>query len=297
MMPLQVEEMGVVVGRLTKKYGHNLALKNVSLSLPKAKITGLLGQNGAGKSTLLNILATLLKPSTGTASINGYDILKSPSAVRRVIGFLPQQFGLYDNLTIFEFLDYLGALKRIKTPKEQIQVVLEQVGLLDARNRRIGSLSGGMRQRVGVAQALLGDPLFLMFDEPFSGLDPTERNRFRQLLVRLASSRTILLSTHLVEDIALTAHEVIILHQGEVRFTGKLEAMVQAMQHAVWEVTISSDELESFSQQFTITHTVQQGSRYQLRFISETPPLNVANDLKAVSPTLEDAYLGLVSRR
>ncbi|NKQ35886.1 MAG: ATP-binding cassette domain-containing protein [Chloroflexi bacterium] len=284
----------VSVTNLGKNYKHTVALKNVTFQLQTGKITGLLGENGAGKSTLLNILATLLQPTVGRAIVGGYETTTSPNDVRRLIGFLPQRFGLHENLTVFEFLDYLAVLKGVAQPEQHIDSVLNQVGLGEVSHKKIRSLSGGMRQRVGIAQAFLNNPPLLLLDEPFSGLDPAERNRFRQLLTHMtAGNRTVFLSTHLVEDIALLANELIVLHKGNLLFMGHPSTLINKVHGRVWTKRIPGDQIETFSMRMTVTRLESQGSDFIVRFISDTPA--PVSDAQNVVPTLEDAYLWLIN--
>lgn len=282
--------MDIIVTELSKVYGRQSALNRVSFSVREG-ITGLLGPNGAGKTTMLNILATLLEPTCGQASIGGYDVCRQRREVRQMLGFLPQDFGFYDGLTAYEFLDYLCLLKGIQDRRQCVQHALEQVGLEHEARRRVGTFSGGMRQRLGIAQALLNTPPVLIVDEPTVGLDPAERNRFRQLLMQLAASRTILLSTHLVEDVALAANRVIVLHLGQIRFDGTIDELIHSARGEVWSVRLPRHALETFQQRYFVTHLALEADMFVARFLSEAPPELPA---EVVVPTLEDAYLRLI---
>lgn len=283
-------EMLVAVTDLSKVYNHHPALHRVSFSAGSG-ITALLGPNGAGKTTLLNILATLLEPTSGQANIGGYDVRHQRREVRQILGFLPQDFGLYEALTAYEFLDYMALLKGIRNRRQCVQQALEQVGLEHEAKRRIAAFSGGMRQRLGIAQALLNLPPVLIVDEPTVGLDPAERNRFRQFLMQLGTSRTVLLSTHLVEDVSLAASRVIVLHLGRIRFDGTVDELIRSAQGKVWSAHVPRQALEAFQQHYMVTHLTPAEDTFIVRFLSETPP-----DLRAeeAAPTLEDAYLRLI---
>jgi len=283
--------MKVLALEVSKFYKQFPALRSVTFSADTG-ITGILGPNGAGKTTLLNILATLVEPSSGSATIEGYDVCKQRREVRELIGFLPQDFGLYESLTAYEFLDYMCLLKNIRDRKHCIQQSLEYAGLEKDAPRRIANFSGGMRQRLGIAQALLNMPPVLIVDEPTVGLDPAERNRFRQLLMRLAARHTILLSTHLVEDIALSASHVIILHEGRIRFNGTVDDLVHSAQGKVWSVCLPHHALGDAQRRYTVTHFVVAGASFNIRFLSEEHP--DFEKAKTESPTLEEAYLRLV---
>lgn len=282
--------MLITATNLGKVYDHHRALNRVSFSVGSG-ITALLGPNGAGKTTLLNILATLLEPTSGQASIGGYDVHRQRREVRQILGFLPQDFGLYEGLTAYEFLDYMALLKGIRNRRQCVQQALEQVGLVREAKRRIAAFSGGMRQRLGIAQALLNLPPVLIVDEPTSGLDPAERNRFRQFLMQLGTSRTVLLSTHLVEDVSLAANRVVVLHLGQIRFDGSVDELILSARSKVWGVRLPRQALEAFQQHYPVTHLAFEGDLFMARFLSESPPDLAA---ESVTPTLEDAYLRLI---
>lgn len=210
--------MEISIKGLTKKYkGDKFGLKDFNLELTNG-ILGLIGPNGAGKSTLMRILATISRPTAGTVTLNGVDIVKFPNQVRKVLGYLPQDFGVYPNLTAMEFLGYIAAIKGFsgKNIKARIEPLLDELNLAAVRNRPIGTYSGGMKQRIGIAQVLIGDPKLLILDEPTVGLDPEERIRFRNLLAELSGERIIILSSHIVSDIETIAGDIAIVYQGRV---------------------------------------------------------------------------------
>lgn len=202
------------------------ALKDISLTLESPNLIGLLGPNGAGKSTLMQLLVAALKPTTGTIRVDQTPLSQCERQFKSSLGYLPQNFGLYHELTIWQFLDYMAALKNVPNSKKAIQEVLEFTNLQNLHRSRIHTLSGGQRQRVGIAQALLGNPSFLIFDEPTVGLDPEERLNFRNLFSQIAKERIVLLSTHIIEDIQSVSSRLIIIHQGEIRFLGTLSELI-----------------------------------------------------------------------
>lgn len=282
--------MRIIAHHLTKFYGQNQALREVSFSIGDG-VTAILGPNGAGKTTLLNILATLVEPTSGWATIQGYDVRRQRRQVRRILGFLPQEFGLYERLTAWEFLDYMAVLKGLDHRREHVQWALEQVGLSAYARRKVGTFSGGMRQRLGIAQALLGVPQVFLLDEPLTGLDPEERNRFRRFLTRLAFQRTVLLSTHLVEDVSLIADRVLVLHRGSICFDGTVEELRQSAQGRAWFARMTQNILEDLQQRYQVMHLERDGDEFLVRFLSLTvPPI----EAEVVEPTLEESYLWLL---
>lgn len=286
--------MKLKIDNVSKKYkGDIWGLRDFSLTLEPGILT-LLGPNGAGKSTLMQILATITKPSEGKVTWNGIDITKFPDNLRAVLGYLPQEFGIYPNLTAIEFLEYIAALKGIdrRSARKRIQELLHIVNLFDARNRPLGDYSGGMKQRAGIAQALLNDPQLLIVDEPTTGLDPQERVRFRNLLSDLAGERIVILSTHIVSDAESTATRIAIINKGRLLTDATPERLLQKAEGKVWEWVISSTELISIRQQYIISSTVRRGDGVHIRVIADTPPSNTAS---SVAPNLEDAYLDLIA--
>ena len=279
---------------ISKSYpGRGLALDAFSLTLGPG-VLGLLGPNGAGKSTLMRILATLTRPSAGAVLWNGVDVAKAPDTLRAVLGYLPQDFGVYPHLTAVEFLGYLAALKGLapRTSRQRIDELLNALNLWEARAVPLGEYSGGMRQRVGIAQALLNDPELLIIDEPTVGLDPEERVRFRNLVAELAGKRIVLLSTHIVSDVEATAERIAILHHGRLVASGTPEALLQAVQGRVWEWLVPAEEAQAARGRFLVTSTLRRPEGVQLRVVHEGPP---AAGARAVAPTLEDAYLKLAA--
>jgi ABC-2 type transport system ATP-binding protein len=286
--------LNVEIEGLRKEYeGGVVGLQEVNLTIPPG-IFALLGPNGAGKSTLMSILSTLMDPSNGTARVGGHDVIREKDEVRQILGYLPQDFGLYPSLTAFETLDYVGMLYNIGNPnarRERIDSLLSQVNLTDVRNRRVGGFSGGMRQRVGLAQALMNSPSLLIVDEPTAGLDPAERIRLRSLLAELGGDRVIILSTHLIEDVEAVADRVAVLHKGKIRFHGTVAEMQEQVRGRVWEVDVEPGELAELRRNHLETGLRRTNERIQIRFVAE----KVGHpNARPAEPSLEDAYLWLM---
>jgi len=264
-------------------------LNDFTLSLGSG-VLGLLGPNGAGKSTLMRILATITKPTRGRITWNGTDIAKSPDELRAVLGYLPQDFGVYPNLTPVEFLEYLAAIKGLesKTAHERIDELLQVVNLVDARKRQLGGFSGGMKQRVGIAQALLNDPRLLVVDEPTAGLDPEERARFRNLLSDLSSERIVILSTHIVSDVEATASMIALISKGHLLRYAAPEALLHELEGQVWEWVVPHAELSALKSQYQFSSQVRRSDGIHVRAVSESSPTPEAAN---VEPNLEDVYL------
>jgi len=280
---------------LSKKYKGNVwGLKDFNLETG-AGVVGLLGPNGAGKSTLMRILATVTRPTKGSARWDGTDMAESPNMVRKILGYLPQDFGIYPNLNAVEFLTYLAAARGISGRAADLRVnqLLELVNLGEARKRKLGSLSGGMKQRVGIAQALLNDPKLLIVDEPTAGLDPEERIRFRNLLTELAGDRIVLLSSHIVSDIEAAANSIAIINKGHLLIYATPEELLASVQGQVWETLVPSSELDSLKKTHVIGNAVRTAEGVRVRVVGEEKPLNSA---RAVNPSIEDAYLQILDR-
>ncbi len=283
----------IIIKSLAKTYsGPVSALRGIDLKIGTGMF-GLLGPNGAGKTTLMRILATLIRPTSGTACVLGYDVTDDEAifAIRKALGYLPQELRLYDNLTPIEFLDYIAVLKGLhsKTVRRyQIDMLLNTVGLIDAQHRKLKIFSGGMKRRVGIAQALLGNPRLLIVDEPSAGLDPAERVRLRNLLVELARERTVILSTHIVEDIGQTCNDMAVLNQGEILYFGSPKELIERARGWVW--TIVTDGIQP-SEGLEIVSTLQVQNGIQYRVIGGCPSSYEAVESE---PTLEDGYLWLM---
>jgi ABC-type multidrug transport system ATPase subunit len=283
MMQLTVTDLG-------KEYKRGFwGLKNFSLEI-KPGILGLLGPNGAGKSTFMRMLATITKPTDGTITYNNINVVAQPDALRDVLGYLPQDFGVYPNLNAVEFLEYMAAIKGLDaaTARKRIDELLQLVNLKDAARRPLGGYSGGMKQRVGIAQALLNDPQLLIVDEPTVGLDPEERVRFRNLLSDLSGERIVILSTHIVSDVEATATHIAMINKGQLLRAAAPEDLLKELDGKVWEWTVQSDDLPALKQKHIISGTIRRSDGVQVRVVSATPPEAQAG---SVSPNLEDAYL------
>jgi ABC-type multidrug transport system ATPase subunit len=285
--------LNLVIDRVGKQYrGQFWALRNFSLEL-RPGVLGLLGPNGAGKSTLMNIIATITRATEGTVTWNGDDLKRRPDAVRAVLGYLPQDFGVYPNLNAVEFLEYFAAVKGLDraAARRRIDELLNLVNLADVRKRPLGGYSGGMRQRIGIAQALLNDPQLLIVDEPTAGLDPEERVRFRNLLSDLSGDRIVILSTHIVSDVEATATEIALISAGTLVAHAAPEELLRQAEGQVWEWVIPSAELNAAKQRYLISGTVRRGDGVHVRLLAESGPPGAV----PVAATLEDAYLHCLS--
>ena len=275
--------------------GQVWGLKDFTLDVGPG-ILGLLGPNGAGKSTLMRILATITKPTAGTITWNGTNIVRSPNLVRAVLGYLPQDFGVYPNLNAVEFLEYLAAAKGLdrKTSRQRIQELLAVVNLTEARKRPLAGFSGGMRQRVGIAQALLNDPELLIVDEPTAGLDPEERVRFRNLLSELSGDRIVILSTHIVSDVEACATNIALIARGQLVTCAAPEELLRSVEGKVWEKIVPSAELPALRQQYLTSSTMHRSDGVHLRIVADEAP---GVGAMPQPPTLEDAYLYWISQK
>jgi ABC-type multidrug transport system ATPase subunit len=285
--------MDITMHGLTKTYrGGVHALRDVDLVIGTGMF-GLLGPNGAGKTTMMRILAGILLPSSGALTIGGHDMRHehARTAVKRTLGYLPQELGLYPDLSAREFLDYIALLKGLDDPRSRqrrVGELLETVDLAGVAGRKLKTFSGGMKRRVGIAQALLNDPRLLIVDEPTAGLDPEERIRFRNLLAELGVDRTVLLSTHIVEDVAQTCARLAVLSAGRVRFQGTVTQLVDAARGKVWQVTTAGAKPEG---ELMVVATRHQGGSVEFRVVGERP--STAGSAPT-EPTLEDSYVWLM---
>ncbi|GAA0730288.1 ATP-binding cassette domain-containing protein [Clostridium malenominatum] len=275
---------------MTYKTGKK-ALKDVSLQIESPSLIGLLGPNGAGKSTLMKLLVAGLIPTSGEILIDGVPLLKNEKKLKASLGYLPQSFGLYDELTVWEFLDYMAALKGIKNSKKVIKEVIEKTNLTEKRKARISTLSGGQRQRVGIAQALMGNPELLIFDEPTVGLDPEERINFRNLFSKTAQDKIVLLSTHIIEDVQSVCDKLIVINHGQILFTGTPEELIGSAHNHVGVFEEKTEQ--SVNQEYKITSRVNTARGIACRIVAETLPAFA----QAVEPTLEDAYMYLIMEK
>jgi ABC-type multidrug transport system ATPase subunit len=286
--------MKLDVENVSKTYRGNVeALRSFCLELGPG-VLGLLGPNGAGKSTLMRILATITQPSAGRVLWNGTDIRHDRDTLRNVLGYLPQDFGIYPNLSAAEFLGYLAAVKGLDAPTagRRIGELLELVNLADSARRPLGGFSGGMRQRVGIAQALLNDPKLLIVDEPTAGLDPEERVRFRNLLSELSGERIVILSTHIVSDVEAVATDIALIAQGQLVVHGVPEALLAGVSGRVWEVVVSSGELGALRQRHLVSNVAHRNDGVHARVVADAAPRPGARTLE---PSLEDAYLAALA--
>lgn len=287
--------MNIYIQSLSKTYrGRIQALRDVDLQI-ESGMFGLLGPNGSGKTTLMRILATLIKPTRGRATVGGFDVSDPQQkwAVKAVLGYLPQELGLYSSLSAHEFIDYIATLKNLHDTRErarEVARVIDLAGLGGEAHKRIGILSGGMKRRVGIAQAFLGDPRLLIVDEPTAGLDPEERVRFRALLARLAGDRTVLLATHIVEDVATTCSDMAVLYKGEVFFRGAPGELIKGATGSVWSLQLPA--VEEPHPDWRVVSSLQENGGLKLRLVGPKPH----EAAKSVEPTLEEAYLVLMTK-
>jgi ABC-2 type transport system ATP-binding protein len=283
--------MQIVMHNLSKIYPGGLAaLNNVSLSLGTGMF-GLLGPNGAGKTTMMRILATLLEPTSGEVTIGGLELRSHRSEIRKILGYLSQEFGAYPGLRVFEFIDYIASLDGVgdgSGRKKLVEEALGQVGLFEVRDRKIKKLSGGMLRRLGVAQALIGKPKLLIVDEPTVGLDPEERIKFRALLQEIGREIVIILSTHIVGDIGSTCEKLALLNKGTVVFQGSPQALIQKAEGRTWELEVEEREFSAVKDRFSVIATATEGGRLRLRVVGED---RGGFPVKPVKPNLEDAYI------
>ena len=285
--------MEIVIKNLSKNYGRKAALKNMSVTIHSG-MYGLLGRNGAGKTSLMRILATLSVPSGGEVSMNGISI-KETGKIREIIGYLPQNFSFYRNMSVYDAMDYLGLLSNLpdKIRKERIVSLLERVNLKENMRTKIKALSGGMRQRLGIAQALLHGPQILIVDEPTAGLDPEERIRFRNLLSEFAEDRIVILSTHISSDVEASCENIGVLDNGKMIWNGATEELVKQAEGKVYLISAGKKQDKIIREKYTVLNIIASGSGTQYRVLSETLPeeKHILQD-----PTLEDGYMYLLSQ-
>lgn len=285
----------IVIKGLSKSYdGKKDALNSLDLVIPNGMF-GILGRNGSGKSTLMNIIATILQPSKGTVTINGIEI-KNSQKIRQMIGYLPQDFDFYPNMKVSEVLYYLGFLSKINQTDfdKYVDLILRKVNLIDYKNKKVKSLSGGMKKRLGIAQAILHDPKVIIVDEPTAGLDLEERVRLRNLLSDLAENKIVIISTHIVSDIESTCNRIAILDKGSLVYKGDIPSLIQQSDDHIYEINLSPSELESFRENdLFITKTQEIENKLKVRFISETKVANA----KKVKADFEDAYMYFLKKQ
>lgn len=286
--------MELRINRLSKRYPNGVqALQDVSLTIPLGMF-GLLGPNGAGKSTLMRTLATLQEADSGNVSLDGIDVLKQKDEVRRVLGYLPQEFGLYPKASAENLLTHFASLKGISSPKERrevVQALLQQTNLWDHRHKPLGGFSGGMKQRFGIAQALLGNPRLIIVDEPTAGLDPEERVRFHNLLSAIGQNIIVILSTHIVSDVSDLCGQMAIIHQGRVMVTGEPMKLVAQLQGRIWKKAIDAAELAAHREQFQLVLVRLFAGKTLIHVLADVQP---GAGFEPVTPDLEDLYFATI---
>lgn len=286
--------MQVLTLNLTKTYpGNFTAVHPMNLPLQNG-VVGLLGPNGAGKTTFMRMLATLLEPSGGTALVDGHDIRYDKPAVRALLGYLPQDFGLYPSLSVVECLDYMGLLAglgRAKIRRARMDEVLERVNLTEFRSRKVGALSGGMKRRLGIAQAIIHEPRLLIFDEPTAGLDPEERIRVRNLLSELGGDRIIILSTHIVADVSSTAQTIAVMKRGRIIHHGATADVIDTVRGKAWQVVTDDAGLAALQARYAVTEVQRELDGVLVRLVADEVDFPGAQPR---SPTLEDAYVWIM---
>ncbi len=274
---------------VTKNFGDIHAVNHVTYDMKKG-VYGLLGVNGAGKTTLMRMLCTAITPTDGKILWDGKDIFSLGASYRGILGYLPQNYGFYPDLSVYDYMMYIASIKGLRsiTAKKRTIKLLEQVGLSEKRKNKMRSLSGGMLRRVGIAQAMLNDPRILVLDEPTAGLDPNERIRFRNLISELSEERLVLLSTHIVSDVEYIANEIILMKEGKFFYTGTSEKIISTMNMFVWHCTIPKEELNSYLKKYLVGNVRTISDGIELRVLSKEPPCSNAIQTEA---TLEDAFL------
>ena len=281
--------MELKLNNLTKKFGDFTAVDHVNLTMTNG-VYGLLGVNGAGKTTLMRMLCTLVKPTGGTITYGGKNILQLDGGYRKLLGYLPQEFGFYPEFTVQDYLLYIASIKGIRpaVAKKRAKELIGKVGLAKAANKKMRTLSGGMKRRAGIALAMLNDPRILILDEPTAGLDPNERIRFRNLISELSEERLVLLSTHIVSDIEYIANEIWLMKDGRIIQQGTLDQMLSSMPEQVWVGHVEKQRVSGLISQYKISNMKAEGNAVELRIISREQPLPGA---VCVQPTLEDVFL------
>ena len=281
--------MDLRISNLTKDFDGFKAVNNFSYSMD-CGVYGLLGVNGAGKTTLMRMLTTLMKPTSGQITWDGEDVFAMDGQYRMLLGYLPQDFGYYPDFSVYDYLMYIAALKGIRpaVAKQRVKELLKQVGLVKARNKKMKTISGGMKRRAGIAQAMLNDPKILILDEPTAGLDPSERIRFRNLISELSEDRIVLLSTHIVSDIEYIANEILLMKDGQLVISGTSEDIIDSMPESVWISRVSKSSIDVCLKRFKVSNVKTVPGGAELRIISRNQPTENAIQVDA---TLEDVFL------
>lgn len=280
----------LTIEKVSKRFrAGNYGVRDLSLEV-KSGVIGLLGPNGAGKTTLMQMIATITRPTSGRILFHGEDVVKRPNTLRRKLGYLPQDFGVYDNLTATEFLTYFAALKGVRS-KQRVMEMLESVNLHGVANRTVGGFSGGMKQRLGIAQALINNPELVIVDEPTAGLDPEERVRFRNVLSEIGFGKLVILSTHIVSDVESIATEIAVMKNGALLTMAPPEALLRTCEGQVWQSVVSSEQFDQLRTTLKISSAVRKPDGVHIRFVG--PPPEIA--ATAAEPELEDAFLYLMN--
>lgn len=281
--------MKLELNNLTKKFGDFAAVDHINLTMSNG-VYGLLGVNGAGKTTLMRMLCTLLKPTSGNIICNGKDIFEMDGEYRKLLGYLPQEFGFYPEFTVQDYLLYIASIKGLRpaVAKKRVKELTAQVGLAKAAGKKMKKLSGGMKRRAGIAQAMLNDPKILILDEPTAGLDPNERIRFRNLISELSEERLVLLSTHIVSDIEYIANEIWLMKDGKFIHKGTADQIMASMPETVWECLVEKNMVSDFIKKYKISNMKSEPQGAVLRIISQEKPLPNAKQTEA---SLEDVFL------
>lgn len=281
--------MELKLNNLTKQFGDFTAVDHINVTM-KNGVYGLLGVNGAGKTTLMRMLCTLVKPTRGNITYKGQNIYEMDSEYRKLLGYLPQEFGFYPEFTVQDYLLYISSIKGIRpiVAKKRTKELIHKVGLAKVANKKMRTLSGGMKRRAGIAQAMLNDPEILILDEPTAGLDPSERIRFRNLISELSEERLVLLSTHIVSDVEYIANEIWLMKEGKILRQGTLDMIIQSMPENVWICYGERSQVPVLIDTYKVSNIKSEGDRAQLRIISSERPLTEAI---SVQPTLEDVFL------
>lgn len=281
--------MELTIQNLTKEFGTLRAVDHVNFTMTNG-VYGLLGVNGAGKTTLMRMLTTLIKPTSGEILWDGQDVFALDGQYRKLLGYLPQDFGYYPDFSIYDYLMYIASIKGIRpaVAKERVKLLLNQVGLVRARYKKMKTLSGGMKRRAGIAQAMLNDPKILILDEPTAGLDPSERIRFRNLISELSEDRIVLLSTHIVSDIEYIANEILLMKDGIITMSGTAEEIVASMPEKVWTFTVPKAQIDAYLKAYKVANVKTVPGGAELRVLSTVRPFATAVEAE---PNLEDAFL------
>ena len=287
----------IILKNVNKYYGKNHALKDINLTIEKGMF-GLLGRNGAGKTTLMKVLATLLTPNSGEITVCDIPI-EMASNIRSITGYLPQDFSMYGNMKVYEAMDYIGVLSGLKKQerKNKIPMLLEKVNLQNNANTKVKAMSGGMRRRLGIAQAILHDPKVLIVDEPTAGLDPEERVRFRNLLCEIAEDRIVILSTHIVGDIEATCENIAVMDEGNIIYQGTVASLLELSNGKIFTAEISKMELEEVKQKYTVTSMLTMGDKINIRFIKKGSREIPFPGAVPTLPNVEDAYMYLMHEK